>query len=148
LSERTRRWILATERYSKPLSLARENRECHNREYQLVRADRLCGIQGDFAAILANLPYVFSGSDSLRPSVRSFEPKEALFIPSDPSSFYKIMFDQVCSLLKPEGEAWFEGSRRLFKELKQKVLPQVSTIDWTIQRDESERERFLIFKKS
>jgi release factor glutamine methyltransferase len=148
LSEQTRRWVVATERFSKPLSLAKENRDRHDYDYELIQTDRLNGISGSFAAILANLPYVFPGSETLKTSVRYFEPAEALFMPSDPTDFYQGMIDQVSQLLKPEGEAWFEGSERLFRRLKKEIFPhQTSTIESTVLRDESDRERFLRLKK-
>ncbi len=147
INERTDRRIFATDRFRPALSLAQENRNRHDRDYRLVQSDRLHGLQGPFAGVLSNLPYVFPNSQSVEDTVLQYEPKEALVVPEDPSEFYGSMIDQAKTLLKPGGEVWFEGSELLFDVLKTNGLLSGTPWEWRISRDEFGLPRFLVLRK-
>ena len=62
---------------------------------------------GTFDLILANPPYVEEAAD-LAPSVRSFEPAQALFAGADGLDDYRILIPRLPRLLAPAGVALIE----------------------------------------
>jgi release factor glutamine methyltransferase len=146
LSERTARRVLATERYPEPLSLARENCSLHDWKVGFVRADRLYGLRGPFAGIVANLPYVLPGSDQLSESVREYEPDRALFVRDPAIPFYRNFIRDARNKLTDSGEFWMEGAPPLFDRLRSE-LSVFSSDRCTVVDDLHGRQRFLKYKK-
>jgi len=146
LSARTGRRVIATERYPDPLSLARENCSLHGWRVGLVRGDRLFGLRGPFAGIVANLPYVLPDSDRLSESVREYEPDRSLFVQDQVIPFYREFIRDARAKLVESGELWMEGAPPLFDRL-QSELSVFSSEDCTILDDQHGRKRFLKYKK-
>ena len=70
-----------------------------------------CDGLGTFDVILANPPYVEEAAD-LAPSVRAFEPAQALFAGPDGLDDYRVLLPQLPALLAPEGAAMVEIGHR------------------------------------
>lgn len=62
---------------------------------------------GQFDLILCNPPYVESGA-ALMPSVRDYEPHDALFAGPDGYDDYALLIPQIAQMLQPGGIAIFE----------------------------------------
>jgi len=62
---------------------------------------------GPFDLVLANPPYVEDHAQ-LEPSVRNFEPAEALFAGADGLNAYRVLMPQISALLAPGGHALIE----------------------------------------
>lgn len=142
LSEHTDRYLLATERYRDPLELARENRSLNEWGFPLVRTDRLRGIDGPLAAVVANLPYVLPDSEEVADSVSEREPAEALYVPEDPGSFYGDFIEDILGKLRPGGELWLEGAPPLFDRIEN-ILENLPPQTKSFQEDTAGRRRYL-----
>ena len=76
--------ITATDISERALALARENAARLALDVRFLRADLLDGLDHEFDAVLANLPYVAAGERrALAPEIVLHEPPEALFAGSD-----------------------------------------------------------------
>jgi release factor glutamine methyltransferase len=64
------------------LVVARENARRLGLDARFVHGDLLDGFNGEFGAVVANLPYVASGSE-LSPEITRYEPASALFAGAD-----------------------------------------------------------------
>ncbi|MFT4048888.1 MAG: peptide chain release factor N(5)-glutamine methyltransferase [Solirubrobacterales bacterium] len=70
----------------------------------LIEADLLAGVEGEFDAIAANLPYVETGDiDGLQPEVARFEPRLALDGGADGLDLVRRLAEQAPPRLKPGG---------------------------------------------
>ncbi len=74
--------VLGTDCSGPALSVARANARALGLDVSFRQADLLDGVPGPFDAVLANLPYVSSGS-SLPPEISLYEPRSALFAGPD-----------------------------------------------------------------
>jgi len=76
--------VTATDISERALALARENAATLALDVRFLRADLLEGLDHEFDAVLANLPYVAEGERrALAPEIVLHEPPEALFAGSD-----------------------------------------------------------------
>jgi release factor glutamine methyltransferase len=76
--------VTATDISERALALARENAARLALDVRFLRADLLDGLDHEFDAVLANLPYVAAGERrGLAPEIVLHEPPEALFAGSD-----------------------------------------------------------------
>jgi len=76
--------VTATDISERALALARENAASLALDVRFLRADLLEGLDHEFDAVLANLPYVAAGERrALAPEIVLHEPPEALFAGSD-----------------------------------------------------------------
>ncbi len=78
-SERPDAAVVAVDRSSEALELARENATSLGLDVTLVETDLVQGIDGPFAVVASNPPYVLAAElDGLEPEVRDWEPRAAL----------------------------------------------------------------------
>ena len=77
--ERPDAQVIATDLSEDALSLAGENAAANGLDVELVHADLLAGLEGPFALVVSNPPYVGAAElPALPPEVRDFEPAGAL----------------------------------------------------------------------
>jgi release factor glutamine methyltransferase len=77
--ERPDATVVATDASPEALALARENADSNSLEVELVHTDLLDGLDGPFALVVSNPPYVRPDElDLLQPEVRDWEPRAAL----------------------------------------------------------------------
>jgi release factor glutamine methyltransferase len=78
-SERPDAEVVATDASPDALALARENADALGVEVELVETDLVQGVEGTFALLVSNPPYVVAAElDALEPEVRDWEPRAAL----------------------------------------------------------------------
>ena len=70
--------VVGTDASAGALEVARGNAARLGLDVELLEADLLVGVPGQFDAVLANLPYVAEGV-GLEPEISSYEPPDALF---------------------------------------------------------------------
>jgi release factor glutamine methyltransferase len=71
--------VIATEASPDALELARENAEANRLDVELVHTDLLAGLEGPFALVVSNPPYVLRDElAAAQPEVRDWEPRGAL----------------------------------------------------------------------
>jgi release factor glutamine methyltransferase len=86
--------VWATELSADALALARENARTLGLQVEFVHGDLLAGVPARVDAVLANLPYVASGS-VLPPEISRFEPPGALFAGPDGLAVIRRLIGQV-----------------------------------------------------
>jgi release factor glutamine methyltransferase len=78
-SERPDADVVATDMSAAALALARENADALGLDVAFVEADLVSGVEGPFALVVSNPPYVLAEElDDLEPEVREWEPRAAL----------------------------------------------------------------------
>ena len=88
----------------KALLIAKENARNNQVEMGLVRSDLFQNITGMYDMIVANPPYIPTGTiESLMPEVKNFEPIEALDGGEDGLYFYREIVKQSRGFLKSNG---------------------------------------------
>ena len=86
------------------LLIAKENARTNQVEMGLVRSDLFQNITGMYDMIVANPPYIPTGTiESLMPEVKNFEPIEALDGGEDGLYFYREIVKQSRGFLKSNG---------------------------------------------
>jgi release factor glutamine methyltransferase len=98
---------------------------------------------GRFDLIVANPPYVEEAAD-LAPSVRDYEPAEALFAGPEGLDDYRALFPQLPALLTPEGVAVIEIGAGQAESVAQ--LAAAAGFSSELRRDLANRPRALILR--
>jgi release factor glutamine methyltransferase len=134
------------------LDVARENAKRHN------VSDRIKVHQGDgFAAlpekktfdlIVANPPYIPSEEIStLEAEVREYDPKLALDGGEDGLNFYRMLAEQAAARLVSGGKLMMEFGEGQAAGIREIFEMQMWIVE-AVERDYSQRERFLIAGRS
>ena len=100
---------------------------------------------GKFDVILANPPYVEDAAE-LAPSVRAFEPAQALFAGPDGLDDYRVLLPQLPGLLAPQGIAVVEIGYRQAEAVT--ALAAQAGLDAVLHHDLGDRPRALELKIS
>lgn len=82
-SERPDLEVVGTDLSADAVSVARANAVRLGLEVQFLQGDLLAGVGQNFDAVLANLPYVATGSSELAAEIVLYEPAQALFAGPD-----------------------------------------------------------------
>ncbi len=98
---------------------------------------------GRFDLIIANPPYVEESAD-LAPSVRDYEPGEALFAGPEGLDAYRALIPQLSALLAPEGVAVLEIGATQAEQVAQ--LAGDAGFSSELRRDLANRPRALILR--
>lgn len=141
------RSVVGVDRHPAPLTLAAENRDLNGWSFGLVRGDRLAPLDGDVAAIAANLPYVRPDERAPGPSVTAYEPEEAYRLEEPPAVFFGELISQAADRLRPGGELWLELDPALIERL---TSPRTSAAWATrdVHLDLEGRNRFLRYRRA
>ncbi len=102
--------VLAVDVSDDALALARANAERLGLDVALARADLLDGVDGPFAVIAANLPYVPDGDPRTEPGVVRHEPHLALWGGPDGMDLHRRLIAQAPSRLGLRGAIVLEVS--------------------------------------
>jgi release factor glutamine methyltransferase len=96
--------VLATDVSAAALEVARRNVARHDAKVEIREASLLDGIDGEFALVCTNLPYIPETIvDGLQPEVRDHEPRVALVGGPDGLDLYRKFLDDVPRVLSPDG---------------------------------------------
>jgi release factor glutamine methyltransferase len=109
--------IWATEVNGEALGVARENAAALGLEVRFVQGDLLAGVPARIDAVLANLPYVASGS-VLPPEISRFEPASALFAGRDGLDVIRRLLGQVAHVPLVGLEVGFDQADQVQKLLQ------------------------------
>lgn len=113
---------------SEALQVAQENAHELAAEIRFYQGDVLAPVAGQLLdVIISNPPYISASEwDLMDESVRTFEPKEALFAPEDGLAIYRQIAQQAPAVLKQQGKIYLEiGFRQgpAVTELFQEAFP-------------------------
>jgi release factor glutamine methyltransferase len=104
--------VLAVDISPEALAVARANAEALGLAVDFRQGDLAAGIDGPFAAVVANLPYI---AESERPQCdpeTAFEPAQALFAGADGLDCIRRLVADARRLLAPGGLLWLEHGWR------------------------------------
>ncbi|MCK6490785.1 MAG: peptide chain release factor N(5)-glutamine methyltransferase [Planctomycetes bacterium] len=104
--------VLAVDLSPEALAVARANAEALGLAVDFRQGDLAAGIDGPFAAVVANLPYI---AESERPQCdpeTAFEPAQALFAGADGLDCIRRLVADARRLLAPGGLLWLEHGWR------------------------------------
>jgi release factor glutamine methyltransferase len=90
------------------LAVARANGERLGLAVTWSQGDLAVGLDGPFAAVVANLPYIAEDERGLCDPELAFEPALALFPGGDGLGLIRRLIDDAPRLLAPEGILWLE----------------------------------------
>lgn len=142
--------ITAIDASAPALALAGENALRHNvvDKVHLMQGNLLEGFHGPADIIVANLPYLPTGRiPQLDPSVKDFEPHEALDGGTDGLELYRHLFNQISQLTHPPSFCIFEiddGQEDSILEIVSKYLPDMKA---ETLKDTSNLYRYLMLTK-
>lgn len=141
--------VVATDISAGALSLARQNRERSGARISLLQGD-LCGPlrHGAFDALISNPPYLTAGEYAiLDPSVRDWEPREALVGGADGLEQITRILDEGRWVVRPGGWVALEVDCSRAAE----CAGRAGTLGWTeiaVHADLFGRERYLLARRS
>lgn len=139
-----RAFVVGTDISARALRVARLNAQNLGLPVHWVVADLLSPLRGPFDLILANLPYVsYEEASLVDPSVRKYEPPEAVWAGQDGTELIARLLDQAPSRLAPGGVVLLEiGYRQAdaVRQLATKAFPEAPVV---VQRDLAGRERVV-----
>lgn len=96
--------IIALDNSAGALFVAKKNTKTHkvSSKIKFIKSDLLAKVMDEkFDVIVANLPYIADGDDSVEISVRKYEPKSALFSGKTGLELFEKMFAQIASMSHP-----------------------------------------------
>jgi len=86
------------------LEVARKNALDLGLEVAIIESDLFEGIRGEYEVVVSNPPYIDSGAyETLSPSVKDFEPREALWAPNKGLAYYERILLKAREHLAPRG---------------------------------------------
>jgi release factor glutamine methyltransferase len=141
--------VVATDVSSAALSLARENRDRAGARVRLLRGDLCRPLRpGAFDALVSNPPYLTEDEYAvLDPSVRAWEPREALVGGADGLASITRLLDEGRGILRPGGWVAMEVDCSRAAE----CAGRAGALGWTdvaIHADLFGRERYLLARRS
>jgi release factor glutamine methyltransferase len=134
--------VLAVDLSDDALALARGNAARLGLDVAFARADLLEGVDGPFAVIAANLPYVPDGDPRTEPGVVRHEPHLALWGGPDGMDLHRRLIAQAPSRLAPRGALVLEVSDEQ-AEAVARLLADAGLADVERHRDLAGVERVL-----
>ncbi len=136
--------ITAVEISSEALKIAKKNANFHNTEIEFIHTDFLNEkVVGIYDVIISNPPYIgIDEEHEIADSVKTFEPKTALFSPTENALiFYKKIAETCKNHLSENGMVFLEINQKLGQEtlnIFKDILPESRLI-----KDISGNDRFI-----
>lgn len=143
------RRVIAVERSRDALGLARVNRERTGLAVDLVAGDQLSGFgEGCLDAVISNPPYLTQAEyEALDPTVRSYEPAEALASGRDGLHATAAVLAGAARVLTPGGVAALEIDAARPRE-SAALATAAGLLDVTVHNDLFGRARYLLARRS
>lgn len=149
LAKKSNAEIHALDISNEAIEVARENAKRHEVIIKFHHGNGFTALSGkkEFDLIVANPPYIATEEiATLEPEVRDHDPKSALDGGEDGLNFYR--------LLAKESQDWLAAAGRLMlefgegqAELIQEIFEEQKWIVEAVERDYSQRQRFLIVRR-
>ena len=122
------------------LAVAQGNAEALGLVVTFSQGDLASGLDGPFAAVIANLPYIAEDERGLCDPELAFEPALALFPGGDGLAPIRRLIADAPRLLAPEGRLWLEHGFRQAAAIA--VMATAAGLRATAHRDGAGHERF------
>ena len=136
--------VVLVDQSAKALAVSEKNAKKHQLEVTHIHGDFLHALQGKkFHYILCNPPYVTEEEyANLDPSVRDFEPKEALVSGRSGLEFYERLARELPAYLYPQAKVFLE----IGKDQGESVLSLFSSWHKTLYKDLAGHDRFICLR--
>ena len=141
--------ITAIDNLEAALALARENSLRHHvrDRIKLIQGDLLNGFDGPIDVLVANLPYIPTGRIAqLDPSVREFEPLQALDGGPDGLDLYRRLLGQLATRDTKPAFCIFEIDEGQGPVIKKEIQKYFPTARIEIKKDTSDFERYAVIE--
>lgn len=141
--------VVAVEGWAAPLELAFENRQRTRLGIDLVQADLLDGFAPEvFDAVVSNPPYLTDAEfAALDPSVRDWEPREALAAGPDGLEVTRALAAEALRVVRPGGWLALEVDARRAAETA-RLVEHTGWRDVTVHDDLFGRARYVLARRS
>lgn len=142
--------VYATDLYSEPLMVAKENAQLHQVDVQFLQGDTLEPLitQGiKVNGLISNPPYIDDDEATLmNDTVLKYEPHYALFAEEKGYKIYEKILDQLPEVLLPQAKVVFEIGFKQGPTLKQKINAKYPLLDVHIIKDINGNDRIISFE--
>ena len=128
------------------LEVAKENAKDNNVEINFINADMTTYKDKKYDVIISNPPYI-SYDEEIMDIVKNNEPHEALYAEDKGLYYYKKIIDNIPYITKDKYLIAFEIGMTQSKEIIEYANKKLKSINITIDRDLSNKERFLFIEK-
>lgn len=136
--------VTASDISQEALDLAKENARNHQVLVNFVQSDIFENIEGRFDIIVSNPPYIaYEEENEVDISVKSYEPKQALFAAEGGLALYRKIAEKARDYLTENGRIYLEIGYKQAQEVSllfEKVFPEKRI---TIIKDSFERNRII-----
>lgn len=135
---------------SEALDVAKENLKDYEDRITLFQGDLFSPISGTkFDLIISNPPYIpFNRWKELEPEVRDYEPKGALVAGEDGLDFYRRIFNDVHSYIKPDGWLILELGDGQAKQINTLAVKNGRLVNLQIIKDLNNKDRVFLSQRS
>lgn len=135
--------VMAVDTSAQALQRASENAAKLQVNIEILKSDLLNSVQGDFDAVVANLPYIAEDEKSLMDPETAFEPKESLFAPDQGLALIRRLVSEVSDgkRLRPQGRLWLEIGFRQGRVVQKICEDAGFTV--SVHKDEGGHDRFV-----
>jgi release factor glutamine methyltransferase len=128
------------------LAVAAGNAQVLGLEVVFSQGDLASGLDGPFAAVVANLPYIAEDERDLCDPELAFEPVLALFPGGDGLGPIRALIADAPRLLSPDGRLWLEHGFRQAPAISAAAL--AAGLIATLHRDGAGHERFSELRRA
>ena len=142
--------VYATDLYSEPLEIAKDNAKKHNTEINFLQGDTLTPLfeQGlKFNGLISNPPYIDNEeAKMMEETVLKYEPHHALFAESHGYQIYDQILSQLPKVLLPHAKVVFEIGFKQGEQLKQMIYERYPHLEVNLIKDINGNNRIISFE--
>lgn len=129
----------------KALEVAKENAIINNVDINFIESDMTKPLSKKYDLIISNPPYI-AYDEEIMDIVKNNEPHTALYASDNGTYFYKKIIDNVKYNLKEKYFIAFEIGCNQANIIKEYAYNTLENIDVSIEKDMSNRDRFIFIK--
>jgi release factor glutamine methyltransferase len=130
----------------KALEVAKHNNKTNNSKVTFYQGNMLEPLNKKYNVIISNPPYI-SRNEEIEDLVKNNEPELALYAENDGLYFYEEILKKCSNYLEDNYLIAFEIGYQQGKKIKELALKYLNNVDVSIEKDLSERDRFIFIKK-
>lgn len=137
--------VTAVDISEKALEVAQKNANINNTNVQFIQSNLFSNIQDKFHIIISNPPYIRE-EEEIEDIVKNNEPHLALYAKDNGLYFYKNILKQASNYLTDKYLIAFEIGFQQGEAIKQLALQYLGDVNISIEKDYSNKDRFVFIK--
>ena len=130
----------------KALEVAKHNNKTNNSKVTFYQGNMLEPLNKKYNVIISNPPYI-SRNEEIEDLVKNNEPELALYAENDGLYFYEEILKKCNNYLEDKYLIAFEIGYQQGKKIKELALKYLNNVNVSIEKDLSERDRFIFIVK-